>query len=101
MSMSSEVKIDRDEVWVTRKDNTLYIHMPKDPQSTAMLLIPLDILLKRATLLNDGRDLETVVSVTPWHWREKPYLRIRGLPVNEMSGTVMVVKLEFDTDACE
>lgn len=101
MSMSSEVKIDRDEVWVTRKDNTLYIHMPKDPQSTAMLLIPLDILPKRATLLNDGRELETVVSITPWHWREKPYLRIRGLPVNEMAGTVMVAKLEFDTDECE
>ncbi|OPZ02033.1 MAG: hypothetical protein BWZ09_02607 [Alphaproteobacteria bacterium ADurb.BinA305] len=27
---------------------------------------------------------------------QKAYLRLRNLPVNEMSNTVLVVKLEFD-----
>ncbi len=30
---------------------------------------------------------------------QKPYLRLRGLPVNQRCDTVLVVKLEFD-DLC-
>ena len=91
----------RDEVWVTRRDNTLYIHLPQDPQSTAIILKPLDIMPKRVTLLNDGRELEARVDVVPWHWKEKPFLRIRGLPVNDMTNQVMVIKVEFDYDVTE
>jgi hypothetical protein len=40
--------------------------------------------------------LEARIDVTPWHWKEKPLLRIRNIPVDEMTGTVMVIKLEFD-----
>ena len=86
----------RDEFLVTRKGNTLYIHLYRDPQSTAIVLKPLDIMPKKAILLNNQQELEARVDVTPWHWREKPYLRIRNLPVNELSDTVMIVKLEFD-----
>lgn len=88
--------IERDDFLVTKKDNTLYIHLYQDPQSTAIILKPLDTLPKKATLLNNGEELEARVDVTPWHWQEKPYLRIRGIPVNEFNDTVMVIKLEFD-----
>ncbi len=99
--MSEAGKLERDEVLVTKKGNTLYIHLFKDLQSTAVILKPLDTMPKRVTLLNDGRELEARVDVTPWHWKEKPLLRIRNIPVNEMSGTVMILKLEFDQSISE
>jgi hypothetical protein len=41
--------------------------------------------------------VECVVNLLPGdHAEQKPYLRIRNLPANEMSDTVMVVKLDFD-----
>ncbi|TVY10055.1 alpha-L-fucosidase [Paenibacillus cremeus] len=91
----------RDEVLLTRNGNTLYVHLYKDTQSNSIVLKPLDILPRRATLLNDGRTLEASVDHIPWAWREKPYLRIRHLPVNELTDTVMVLKLEFDESVCE
>jgi len=88
--------VERDEVLLTKRDNTIYVHLPQDPQSTAVLLKPLDILPKKAVLLNNQSELEARVDITPWAWKEKPYLRIRNLPVNEFSDSVMVIKLEFD-----
>ncbi len=87
----------RDEVLLTKKGNTVYVHLPEDLQSSAVILKPLDIMPTKVTLLNNGQELEARVDITPWHWREKPYLRIRNLPVNELSDTVMVIKLEFDS----
>jgi hypothetical protein len=38
-----------------------------------------------------------VVNLTPAdHESQKPVLRLRNLPVNEMNNTVLVVKLVFD-----
>jgi hypothetical protein len=61
----------------------------------------LDILPKKVTLLNNNQELDACVDITPWHWKEKALLRIRNLPVNEMTGTVMVIKLEFDSRISE
>ena len=94
-------RIVRDQVLLTRKGNTLYVHLYNDPQSEAVVLKPLNVMPRKVTLLNNGMELEARVEVIPWAWRERPYLRIRGLPVNEMSGTVMVLKLEFDSSVCE
>jgi alpha-L-fucosidase len=91
----------RDEVLVTRRGNTLYIHLYKDTQSNSIVLKPLNKLPRRATLLNDGRELEARVDLIPWAWRERPYLRIRNLPVNELTDMVMVLKLECDDEVCE
>jgi hypothetical protein len=61
------------------------------------LLNPIDQAPKSAVLLNTGEPVETVVNVTPWKWKdEKPYLRLRRLPVNEYSNTALVVKLDFE-----
>lgn len=96
MGMSGSGRMVRDDFWTTRDGNTVYVHLNRDPQSTAVILKPLDMQPQRAVLLNTGEELEARVDVTPWHWREKPYLRIRGLPVNKLAGEVMVIKLEFD-----
>lgn len=94
-------RIERDVVLATKKDHILYIHFFRDPQSTAIVLKPLDILPEKVTLLNNNQVLEARVDITPWHWKEKAILRIRDLPVNEMSDTVMVLKLEFNREISE
>ncbi|HHW09116.1 MAG TPA: glycoside hydrolase [Firmicutes bacterium] len=85
----------RDDFLLTRAGNTIYVHLYRDPQSTAVILKPIDVLPKKAIVLNTGEKLETRVDVTPWHWREKPWLRVRGLPVDQFADSVMVLKLEF------
>jgi alpha-L-fucosidase len=84
-------------VLLTRRGNTLYVHLHRDPVSEAVKLKPLAIAPRRATLLNTGKPVEFAVDLVPSeHVEHKPYLRLRRLPVNEESDTVLVVKLEFD-----
>jgi alpha-L-fucosidase len=52
-----------------------------------------------AVLLNTGAAVETCVETTPGHWSEKPYLRVRNLPVNDSADTVLVVRLRFGQPA--
>ena len=93
---ASALTVNRN-VLLTRRDNTLYVHLCTDPTSEAVKLKPLAVMPKRATLLNTGRPVECAVELVPSeHVEQKAYLRLRKLPVNELSNTVLVVKLEFD-----
>lgn len=84
-------------VLLTRRGNTLYVIMHKDPMTEAVKLKPLTVSPRRATLLNTGRPIECAVDMVPSdHVEQKAYLRLRGLPVNELANTVLVAKLEFD-----
>ena len=85
-----EQHVPRDSVLVTRKGNTIYVHLK-----------PLRVAPERATLLNDESELRATVETTPWHWQEPPYLRLSGLPVNRMTDTVMVIRLEFGQDVVD
>jgi len=87
---------DNKGVMLTRKGNTLYVHLNRAPENTAVILRPIDILPRKAVLLNTQKELEVRVDRGGRHWKEKDYLRIRNLPVNELTNTVMVIKLEFD-----
>ena len=90
-----------DTVLLTRKGNTFYIHLCDDLQTTSVVLPGFDIDPEEAVLLNDGRSLPHVVDVLPWRWREKPCLRIKNIPVNEITGEVMVIKITFGDSAAE
>ncbi len=84
------------QVLVTRRDATLYVHL-LEPLGDAVKLKPLQAMPRAATLLNDGRPVEFEVALLPSeHVDHKPYLRLKRLPINELAGTVPVVKLEFD-----
>lgn len=100
---ASEVKnrVFRDHVLLTRKGNNVYVHAYRDLQSNTIILKPLGVLPQRAILLNDGRELETSVDLLPWYWQERAYLRVRNLPINEITDEVLVIKLEFGDDATE
>ncbi len=87
---------DRD-LLLTRKGNTLYVHLYKAPMRNRVLLKPLDILPRKVTLLQTGQEIEARVDFIPTQHRERrEYLRLRNLPVNQLTDTVPVLKLEFD-----
>ncbi len=84
-------------VFLTRKGNVVYVHLNKDPIMDSVKLPPIDVLPRKATLLNTGKELVCSTDLVPKdHVKQKSYLRVRGLPVNKLSNTVLVVKLEFD-----
>jgi alpha-L-fucosidase len=87
---------DNRQVLLTRRGNTLYVHLHRDPVYDAVKLKPIQTLPVRATLLNDGRPVECAVDVLPSeHVSQTPCLRLKRLPVNELCNEVLVVKLEF------
>lgn len=79
----------------TQLGRTVYIHFHEDPRSTGVVLRPLAALPQKATLLNTGQELDVRVDRGARMWHDAEYLRVRGLPVNELTDEVMVVKLEF------
>jgi alpha-L-fucosidase len=84
-------------VLLTRKGNTLYVHLYKDPVSEAVKLKPLTAAPRKATLLNTGKAVEFSIEMAPTdHLDQKGYLRLTNLPANAMADSVLVVKLEFD-----
>jgi len=84
-------------VMLTRRDRTLYVHLAYDPPGDGVKLKPINVLPKRATLLNTGKPVAFVMNLTPAdHKEHRAYLRLMHLPVNKLANTVLVVKLEFD-----
>ncbi|MGH2565541.1 MAG: alpha-L-fucosidase, partial [Ginsengibacter sp.] len=87
----------------TASGKNLYIHFNKDCSANGFSLQPLNSLPVKATLLNDSRPIKFVVKKSPHDYDDKngnlkAYLRLENLPVNELTNTVMVVKLEFDRE---
>ncbi|MBW3635399.1 MAG: alpha-L-fucosidase [Armatimonadetes bacterium] len=85
------------DVLLTRRDNTLYVVLHRDPVGDAVKLKPIQLAPQRATLLNTGQKVEWALDVVPSeHVQQGAFLRLRRLPVNALCNTVLVVKLEFD-----
>jgi alpha-L-fucosidase len=98
VSPASSLTTNRD-VLLTRRDKDLYVHLVNDPSTSGVHLPPIDALPTRAVLLNTGESVATHVDLVPSnHVERNPYLRIAGLPSNELSNTVMVLKLSFERD---
>ena len=92
----SAMTINRN-VLLTRRENTLYVHLFKDPMGEDVILKPLHDLPTKATLLHDGRELHVANDMVPTqHMEQRGYLRIQGVPVNEYANSVIVIKLEFE-----
>ncbi len=88
--------VENKEILLTAKGNKIYVHLYKYPKSSAIWMSPLDSMPVSAKLLNDGRPVKAKVEITPLIFKEdKPYLRLSGLPVNDFSGEIMIIKLEF------
>ena len=83
-------------VLLTQSGRTVYVHLYRDPEATGVTLDSFTALPARATLLNDGRQLDARVDRGGRLWCQPEHLRLRGLPVNELLDEPMVVKLEFE-----
>jgi alpha-L-fucosidase len=82
---------------VTASGRTVYLHFNKDIPGNGFKLKPVNVMPVSASLLNDGRKIECSLTLSPSdHVEQKPYLRLRNLPSDEYSNSVMVVKLDFD-----
>jgi len=84
-------------VLVTKREQTIYIHLNKVPVGNGLKLKPINVLPAKATLLNSGKPIDCTVNLCPSdHASQQSYLRLRNLPTGELSNTVLIAKLEFN-----
>lgn len=89
--------VENSAIRLTCRGGTVYVVLVSPPEHTGVVLKPLAVAPQRATLLNTGAMLESRVNaITYLHPDMRPYLRLRGLPVNELADTVPVIRLDFD-----
>jgi alpha-L-fucosidase len=94
--------VSNPNVMLTTRDKTIYVHFNKDLVGNGFKLKPINVLPVSSVLLNDGRKVDCVVNLCPSdHIEQKPYLRLRNLPSDNMENTVLVVKLVFDRPLSE
>ena len=92
----------RDSMLLTRRGNTIYVHLYAGTETDGIVVKPFDVLPARATLLNNGQPLDMCVNMPASLHREgREYLRIRNLPAEQFANEVMIIKLEFDQSICE
>jgi alpha-L-fucosidase len=84
------------DVLVTSRDKTIYIHFNRGLPGNGFKVKPINIMPEKAVLLNNNSHVECMVNMSPSdHLEQKSYLRLRGLPANEMANTVLIVRLDF------
>lgn len=102
--MPASDKTDNLDVYLTEDGDTMYVHLTNPPTIDRVLLRPMTTLPKKATLLNTGQNVSFSDDPLPTLHMDrngllttgnKSFLRLTNLPVNELTGTVMVIKLEF------
>ncbi len=80
------------------KGNRVFLHLPGDLPGEDVIVRPLRELPRRATLLNTGLTLRCANDLTPsQHQEDRGFLRICGLPVNDLANTCAVLELEFSS----
>ena len=83
----------------TVRENNVYLHLPSACGCRGFILKPFTVAPRKATLLNDGREIEAKVVYSPCDYdKEKniPHIHIGKLPAEEFLHENMVVKMEFD-----
>jgi len=88
------------ELLVTRRANTLYVHVPPPAKADAVLLPPITETPLHAVLLNTGDELACSTDVLPVYWQnEARVLQVTGLPRDALAGETLVIRLEFAENA--
>ena len=92
--------ISSSQFLLTAKENTLYLHFHKSPESNGLILETIAKMPKYAMVLNNGQELYTVFEKMPTLCAPpnvgQPVLHINRIPVDQLAGEVIVLKLEFD-----
>jgi alpha-L-fucosidase len=80
-----------------RRENVVYVYLHDSPRKTGIILNPINILPKKATVLNNGKILNAAVEQMPSLYPDKKeYLHIWNIPVDELANEAIILKLEFD-----
>ena len=87
------------DVLVTKKDNSLYFHLPPMAESSGLALKPIDVLLEEIVVLNTGEPVSSELEYVPFYYDgsqdQTPYLHVMGIPVNRLMGEIIVIKATF------
>jgi alpha-L-fucosidase len=83
-------------VSLTRRGETLYVHLRCPVETDAIVIPPFDVLPERAVLLNTGDTLSCSTDVLPVHWqKDAHFLWVRGLPRELLARETPVIRLDF------
>jgi len=90
--------VDNDEVLLTRNGDTLYVHQSAPLVKNGIDLAPIQVLPRRAILLNTGTEVEAKLLLLPRRYEDGDikYLCLNNLPVNTLTNTIPVFRLDFD-----
>ena len=89
--------INNKNVMMTRSGNNFYLHFLEDLRGDSVVPEPLTVLPKRTVLLNTGAELSCRRDMGVRDWFDPmEYVRIYGIPAEELNNTVAVIKMEFD-----
>jgi len=85
-------------VRLTRRANTLYVHLKMPVGADAIILPPISQLPAKAVLLNTGEELRCSNEMLPMYWKNADLsLRIKRLPRDRFGGPeTLVIRLDFD-----
>jgi Alpha-L-fucosidase len=90
---------DSKDFYVTKRDNSVYLHFIKDLQAGGLTLAPMKTLPRNVTLLNKGSPLKFGIDLLPEDCRggviREPNLHIYNIPVDEFIGEVLVMKIDL------
>ncbi len=86
------------DILVTQRNESIYVVLHKQPAGQMVVLRSIKTLPRAATLLNTGQSIRASIQ---WLPNQDPApkadcLALHDLPINELAGEVMVVKLTFD-----
>ena len=91
--------VENRNVLLTRRGNTLYVILHKEPVTRAVDLLPLTALPRAALLLNTGKPVRVANDMLPWQYKAgRGYLCLHDLPPHVLNATVPVIRLDFDQD---
>lgn len=85
-------------VLLTRRENTLYVHLVAPVISDSIVLAPIVQEPVSAVLLNTGQALRTSTELLPAYWESgNRFLIIKQVPRNMPAGETLIVRLDFSS----
>ena len=93
-------------ILITKRGETIYVHLSEQPVTSRVLLKPIDKKPTRALVLNNQQPANARIDILPTEIMNAngnivdrpPTLRVRRLPVDKFSDSVIVLRLDFPRD---
>ncbi len=90
---------ENESIIITGKDKELFVHCTGQLNASGIALENLNILPESAVALNNGASLNYEIDMMPSLFKAgKTCLHIYGIPVDELAGEAIIIKLTFAKD---